>query len=152
MGNSAVRPKGTRSQQFRCCVFGLLVCALGSGCESLNGASLMRLGMPVGRAEGFRAEEDHRQSFQTEGDSEAMRWLLANRVESGLSVAEVNRVFGQEGEREFGDNWLKTNGGHLRADDVVYKWGPDRDGHSVYLGFRDGRLVNFDPSEFRESF
>jgi hypothetical protein len=92
-------------------------------------------------------EETYRRRFQVDGDPEAMQWLLANRVQNGMSVNDINQVLGDEGEREFNDQFLKSNGGTYRASDVIYRWGPDKTGRSVYLGFRDGHLANFNPDE-----
>ena len=67
-----------------------------------------------------------------------------------MRVAEIGEVIGEEGERVFNDRQIKTRGGHYRATDTTYRWGPDSGGRSVYLIFRDGALLNYDPEEFRK--
>ena len=93
-------------------------------------------------------QETNRRRYQKERLPAAMQWLMANSIESGMSLSEVNRVFGEEGRREFNDTWIKTNGGHYRSGDKVHKWGPDSGGRTVYLVFRDGHLVNFDSRDY----
>jgi hypothetical protein len=78
-----------------------------------------------------------------------MRWLLAHRVKGGMSYAAVCHVLGEDGERETKDRWLKTGGVNIRIDDEVYAFGPDSEGRNLYLFFRDDRLINFDPDEFK---
>ena len=80
-----------------------------------------------------------------------MQSLLQNRVENGMTPAEISHVLGEEGERVYEDGWIKNRGGHYQAGDETWKWGPDRKGNSVYLVFRESRLVNFDASEFETS-
>ena len=124
-------------------------CVLAAGCESLDTAGVSLTARPADDGSGSRSEEQYRRQYQTSRDPEAMRWLLAHRIESGMSVVDVNHVLGEEGTRALNDRWVKTNGGHYRSGDVVYKWGPENQGKSVYLVFRDGHLVNFDPNEYR---
>ncbi|MGH7202765.1 MAG: hypothetical protein ACREJB_19320 [Planctomycetaceae bacterium] len=94
-------------------------------------------------------ETAHRREYQESRSREAIRWLLANRVDNGLSIRDVNRMLGEQGRREKGDLWLKRNGGQYRATDEAWQWGPDADGRTYYLIFRDGQLVNFDPRQYR---
>ncbi|WP_339744557.1 hypothetical protein [uncultured Rubinisphaera sp.] len=92
----------------------------------------------------FAEEEQHREHFIETRQSADIRWLLKNSVKNGMSKADVNRVLGEDGEREFNDSNLLANEGLYRADDKVYRWGPDRDGNSYMLVFRDGHLINFE--------
>lgn len=121
-----------------------------AGCGSLNGTGMASLDSVTREKKEVRSEESQRRRFREERDPEAMRWLLGHRVAAGMEVADVNQVFGEEGVREFGDRWLKASNGLYHEGDVIYKWGPDSEGHTVYLAFRDGRLVNFDPEEYRK--
>lgn len=93
--------------------------------------------------------EMQQRKFQIDGDPAAFSWLLGHLVDNGMTVAMVNEVIGSEGMREFDDAAMKRNGGNYQQTDVGYKWGPDRNGRSVVLFFREGKLVNFDQSEFR---
>ncbi len=127
----------------------LLVAAVVCGCETFQSSFLSAV-LNLSPSRRAAEEEAFRREYQETHSAAAMQWLLANCVHSGMTLEEVNRVLGEEGVREYDDLPIKTNGGFYRADDVVYRWGPDNQGHSVYLVFRDGRLVNFDPDEFRE--
>ncbi len=98
-----------------------------------------------------KAADKRRERYLEHRDAKALRWLLANGVYAGMSVAEVNRELGEDGEREFNDLRFKNDGSKLRADDIVYRWGPDSEGNNYYLGFRNDRLVNFNPDEFRDA-
>lgn len=95
-----------------------------------------------------REEETHRQSYQSSRNPEDLRWLLANRISSGMTVSEVGRVIGEAGRRLEDDSWIKKGGGHYRSGDEAWKWEQDRNGQSLILVFREGRLVNFDPSAY----
>ena len=119
--------------------------ALLEGCEGLHEMNIAKWG---DTQDGHKQEEVHRKQYQADRDPAALRWLLAHRIHTSMRVEEVNNVLGEEGAREYNDNWLTTKGGQYRTDDKVYKWGPDANGRSVYLVFRDGRLTNFDPSEY----
>jgi len=96
-----------------------------------------------------RKESESRLLYLKEGDPQAMRWLLGHRLETGMTLADVNKVFGQVGVEETNDSWIKKNNARYRRNDETYRWGPDSQGQSVYLVFRDDQLVNFDPTEFR---
>lgn len=91
--------------------------------------------------------DSERNRYQADRSPRAQRWLLAHGVQRQMTVAEINTVFGEDGERVYDDAWLKK-GSSYRSDDVVFRWGPDRRGRSVYLVFRNERLINFDPKEF----
>ena len=64
-----------------------------------------------------------------------------------MSVKDISNVLGEDGVRVHDDTWLKR-GTAYREDDTVYRWGPDKNGRDIYLVFREGRLINFDPKEF----
>ncbi|HBN77400.1 MAG TPA: hypothetical protein DD473_16655 [Planctomycetaceae bacterium] len=96
------------------------------------------------RKAGFAKEEQHREQFIETRKPADIRWLLKNSVKNGMSKADVDRVMGEDGEREFNDSNLLANEGLYRADDKIYRWGPDRDGNSYMLVFRDGHLINFE--------
>jgi hypothetical protein len=119
-----------------------------AGCESP--AWTKSLNESFGSTEaGPRAEEEHRREYVNTHSSKSIRWLLNHCVKQGMSYDQVSRILGEEGEREPNDRWLKTSGANIRIDDQVYKFGPDSEGHMLYLFFRDDRLINFDPSEFK---
>ena len=56
---------------------------------------------------------------------------------------------GEDGTLETGDRRLMTGGGNYRVGDEMYAFGPDSKGKTVYLAFREDRLVNFERSEFK---
>jgi hypothetical protein len=123
-----------------------LGCALGCGSpewmRSMNDSSAWS-----GSAS-RKIEEKKRQEYVETHDRKAMRWLLSHSIESGMKYDEVCKVMGEEGTQESNDRAFKSNGTDYYLDDVMYSW-KDNEGRAIYLGFRDGRLVNFDRSEFR---
>lgn len=127
----------------------MLTIALLSGCESFEQSSLSRM-LPFGKKTNLAPQEvEQRQKFMNERDPEAFRWLLSQRIHNEMSAEQVAHVLGESGERRLNDREYKTNGGFYQTTDVGYQWGPDRTGHTVVLFFRDGKLINFDPAEFR---
>lgn len=96
----------------------------------------------------FHSEAEHRRRFQDDGDPAAIRWLKAHRLRPGMSIDEVNDVFGRDGVHVVADRRFKDGGSLYHRDDVVYRWGPDADGVNHYLVFREGKLVNYEPEEF----
>ena len=121
-----------------------------SGCEGGPGSIFTGLQAPQGKVDSDSSIATYRQRYLTDRDPEALGWLLGNAIQQGMTVGDVSDVLGQEGEREFDDRRLKTGGHHYRATDVAYRWGPDSNGRAVYLFFRDDKLLNFDPEQFRE--
>jgi hypothetical protein len=65
-----------------------------------------------------------------------------------MSYDDVRHVLGEDGTHEERDRWLKTKGINIRIDDDVYSFGPDSDNRTLYLFFREDRLINFDPTDF----
>lgn len=121
-----------------------------SGCGSFSARNLPDFDDMFGVKAGVRDEEQHRQSYQKSRDPEDLRWLLANRISSGMSVSEVGRIIGQEGRRLYDDTWIKRGTGYYQSGDEAWKWEQDRNGQSLILVFREGRLVNFDPGDYSE--
>lgn len=122
--------------------------ALG-GCETPAGPQFQW--WSTHRIEEEESLGEHRSRFQQQGDPQSFRWLLANHLASGMSLYEVEEVLGSEGERVWNDSQFKKGEGRYQESDETYKWGPDRNGTSAYLIFRDGKLVNYDPSQYRKS-
>ncbi len=121
----------------------VLACA---GCET---AEVQALLPEYFRHHTSEAEiEQHRERFIVDRDPESFRWLLTHGVENGMTVMDVNLVLGDTSERIDNDVELKRERGEYLQTDVAYKWGPDRDGHSVVLFFREGHLVNFRSEQF----
>ena len=127
----------------------LLSFALLVGCGSIEQTSLARM-LPFGNKTNVSPQEtEQRQKFMNERDPDAFRWLLSHRIHTEMTPEQVAHVLGESGERRFDDREYKTNGGFYQTTDVGYQWGPDRKGHTVVLFFRDGKLINYDPAEFR---
>ena len=120
----------------------------GAGCETLHEAGVPGLAGFLNTEAAVQEEERHRTEYQESRDPAELRWLMRNRIQSGMSPSEVSKVIGDEGERVYDDGWVKNEGGYYQANDEAWKWGPDREGKSVILVFRDRQLVNFDPREF----
>ena len=148
----ALRSGAVRSRtRSACLVLGLL--AIAAGCESTAGLGARGTGAKQrADAQPFDsplAEEVHyRTEYQSQRSKQAMRWLMSHRIQSGMSREEVAHVLGEDGEIEHDDRWIKGNVGVYHVDDVTWCFGPDSEGHSVYLVFRDNRLINFDPKDY----
>lgn len=142
----------TMAERSSSVIFALCACtfALVAGCESLHEAGVPGMKRFVDVESRVQEEERQRTLYLTDRSPAAMQWLLHHRLRSGMTRVEIDHIFGEEGVREFGDRWLKTNGGYYRSGDKVYKWGPDSEGRSIYLVFREGVLINFDPNEFAD--
>lgn len=118
-----------------------------AGCESLepfNNIALSRQRREANRAKAV----EMREKYLTTGDTRAIRWLLANSIDEGMEVDEINRILGQDGELETADRFVKTGKITYHVDDVTYRWGPDDHGKTYFLVFRDGKLVNFEPAHY----
>lgn len=126
-------------------VIGLLAMLGGCGSSGVDGLDLWLAG---DRLEDERLAVEHRERFAAEGDPESLQWLLSNRITTGMTDTEVAHELGQEGERLYGTGHLKRGDSRYRESDVFYKWGPTSDGRSIYLAFRDDRLLHFDVEEF----
>ena len=132
-------------------VLAVLAVGAASGCQSLHDAGVPGMAAFLNSETQSKEEERHRTSYQTSRDPSEMRWLLRNKVYSGMSPSEVSKIIGDEGERVYDDGWVKNEGGYYQASDEVWKWGPDRKGQSVMLVFRENELLNFDPTEFEDT-
>lgn len=131
---------------------GILLATILAGCETpgwaerLDEAFTFSPGKDAGH---YREEgERHRKKYAATHDREALHWLLRHCIEPGMSYHDVCRALGEDGVRESRDNWIKNNGGNYQVGDDAYAFGPDNHGQTLYLVFRDDKLVNFDPREF----
>ena len=135
-----------------CCHLAMAVLLTFTGCESLDEAGIPTPGASARAQKKVLEEESYRERYQTSRDYRSLKWLLANRVKSGMTLAEINAILGESGERIYDDLPFKTKGGNYRSSDVAYKWGPTSSGNAVVLMFRDRKLVNFDPYEFEDEY
>lgn len=126
----------------------LIVALALTGCQSAGSELLPGLQALLDGKSSVMDEETHRREFQKSRSPKEMNWLLRNSINAGMAVSEVSKVLGEEGRRVYDDGWIKRGGGHYQSGDKAWKWGPDREGRSVFLVFRDGKLVNYDPNEF----
>ena len=126
-------------------ITGLTAAFAGCGSSGVDGLDLWLAG---DRLEDERLAAKHRERFAAHGDPESLQWLLSNRITTAMTETEVAHELGQEGERLYGTGHLKRGDSRYHESDVFYKWGPASDGRSVYLAFRDDRLLHFDASEF----
>lgn len=127
----------------------LALCTALCGCEALQEAGVPGMEPFIDNTARQEEEQKYRDQFLIEKDPEALKWLLENRIHSGMTVNDVDKILGEPGEREFSDRWIKNDGdGRYRASDKVYRWGPDNQGRSIYLVFRENLLVNFDPLDY----
>jgi len=98
-----------------------------------------------------RTADKQRERYRRTQDAAAFRWLLAKRIRTGMTLAEVNRELGQDGNRRYGDARFKARNVGVQATDETWEWGPDKDGTTYMLFFRNDRLVNFEPSQYDDS-
>lgn len=117
------------------------------GCESPGWVKSLGDALGSSPENSAQAEARYQEEYAATRSRTAMYWLLANRVESGMGYLDVCRVLCQEGASEPAERWVKGSG--YQIGDEVYRFGPDNHGQSVYLVFREGRLVNFDPERFK---
>jgi hypothetical protein len=120
-----------------------------AGCESPEWTRSLNDSFSAAEKTGPKTEEEHRREYVATHSHESMRWLLSHRVQTGMSYNQVRHVLGEDGTLETGDRKLMTGGGNYRVGDEMYAFGPDSKGKTVYLAFRENRLVNFEPSEFK---
>lgn len=126
----------------------LVVACVTSGCgtlASLSQEDLAAMFMPPKVDQAELAVQ--RSRFMEEKSPESVDWILANALRQGMTTTEVGSAFGEDGERIYDDEWLKCGNLYQRTDET-YRWGPDSAGRSVYLVFRDGTLVNYDPDQY----
>lgn len=133
------------------CVFLMLLALLASGCETPGWAERLDEAFTPAPKVTPQDVEQHRTRYFKSRDREELYWLLRHEVESGMSYEDVCHAIGQNGVPEKHDTWVKTNGGNYQLGDHVYAFGPDNQGQTVYLVFRENKLVNFDPTEFSSS-
>ena len=94
-------------------------------------------------------ELTHRKEYQLNGSRKALQWLLANRIDQGMDRKTVSEILGQEGERKRDDNKFKSQSSSIRRGDKTYRYGPDNGGRSIYLMYRDDKLINYDAKDFQ---
>lgn len=130
-------------------VAGLLCAGAGAlgGCESVGKVTPQVSAKSSPEDSSKKTPDSERRRYQADRSSSAARWLLAHCIHRQMTVKEINNVFGEDAVRVHDDTWLKKGNGY-REDDTVYRWGPDKNGRDIYLVFRGGRLINFDPKEF----
>jgi len=127
------------------------VCIL-SGCEGGLHQAMRLPGIPSAAdlREQTRTAAEHRRRFKETGDPKSIRWLLAHRVQEGMSVEEVDRVLGVDGKRRYEDASFKAHNRGVRATDATYEWGPDSKGSPYLLFFRNDRLINHRPERYAD--
>ena len=128
----------------------LLTCLLLASCETLKAPGSTADWFARNNRSHEREVQSYRTQWQTRKDKAAIRWLLASQIHNGLTPDEVSLRVGEVGTREHNTREFKREGDGFRVDDEFYRFGPDRDGEVYYLGFRDGKLVNFDAKNFAD--
>lgn len=122
-----------------------------AGCESMADWEQAGTHAAAGRIEAAKEAESYRKRYQSNHDGESLRWLLAQELRNGLTLDEVNQAIGEVGEREPNSQQFKVKGARLRIDDELYKYGPDNNGKTYYLAFRDGALIQYDRRQYDDS-
>lgn len=120
-----------------------------SGCESFGEIKLPGMTTSAELNQEKKLAQEHREQFQINGSPEAIRWLKANRIQTGMSLQTVEQVIGNPGERVYDDDRYKARDDRYHIGDETYKWGPDSNGNSHLLVFRNNRIVNYNPKEFQ---
>ena len=122
---------------------------LSAGCETMHNAGIPGFeSFAKPDIEAQKAAAHHRDEYQQSHDHNSLYWLLAHKIASGMTLNEVEAAIGESGEREL-DTSRVAKGGSYQITDLVYKWGPDSSGFSVVLFFRDGRVYNFNPHDYK---
>lgn len=136
-------------REFRLVTLGVITMIGGIGCGAMHNAGVPGLEMYVKKdpAE-VQHDQDQREKFMLNQDHKALFWLIGHRLENGLLLSEVEEILGVPGEFTSDVDYGKSDGLH-QVTDTAYKWGPDNCGQSVILFFRDGRLSNFNPKDYR---
>jgi hypothetical protein len=129
--------------------FALFVAGVVAGCESPSWTHSLNESFGAKEKSGAGTEEQHRQEYADTHSRESLNWLLSHCVKPGHSYKQVCDILGEEGTHEPNDRLRKAHGETYRIDDEVYAFGPDSNGRTLYLAFREDRLVNFDPEEFK---
>jgi hypothetical protein len=119
------------------------------GCESAEWTRALNDSFSPSNQPSAKVEEAHRQEYIATKSHESMYWLLGNCVEIGMSYKKVSHIMGEDGTPETGDRRILAGGGNYRVGDEIYSFGPDSKGKTVYLAFREDRLVNFERAEFK---
>lgn len=128
----------------------VLGCLLLASCETLKAPGSTADWFARNNKGHEREVQSYRTQWQTRRDKAAIRWLLATQIHNGLTPEEVSVRLGEVGVKEQNTREFKKEGDGFRIDDEFYKFGPDREGESYYLGFRDGQLVQFDAQRFAD--
>lgn len=134
-----------------CCIALLSIfCFASAACETLRS--------PGSTADWFsrtgktleREADANRQIWQSQRQPAAIRWLLSTQIRNGLTLEEVNQRLGDTGEKEQNTREFKREGDGFLVDDELYRFGPDREGEVYYLGFREGKVVNFEGDNYAD--
>lgn len=125
-------------------------CLLLSSCETLKAPGSTADWFARNNKSHEREVDAYRNQWQTHRDRAAIRWLLASQVHNGLTPEEISTRVGEVGTREANTTEFKREGDGFRIDDEFYRFGPDKDGEVYYLGFREGKLINFDAHVFAD--
>ena len=129
------------------CIGGLMLFGV-SGCDTLSKAGVPGLESYVKRdPEELKFETAKREEFTLHHDHKALYWLMANRIETGMRLSEVEQILGESGE-DVSDQSYGTKDGIHQTTDSAYSWGPDSEGRSVVLFFREGHLANFNRKDY----
>jgi len=95
-----------------------------------------------------RSEEiTHRSRYQATRSSADLEWLMKNRIENGLTVDSVNNILGQKGKALDAENQVSQASASSGSKDGTYEYGPDDQGRTYHLTFRNSRLVEYTPSD-----
>lgn len=127
---------------------GIAVLAI-AGCESPEWTRSLNDSFAAADQPNPKLEEQYREEYAATHSPKSMRWLLSHCVEMGMSYKKVCQIMKEEGAPVTGDKSVLSGGGNYRVGDEVYAFGPDTNGKTVYLVFREDRLVNYDRSEFK---
>lgn len=130
---------------------GLTLVALAAvlGCQTLHNAGVPGLEDYV-KPDPVQVEmaRSNRDKFAIDRDHKALYWLLSKKVSNGMKLAEVEDVLGSPGEEASEFKGANSDGIH-QTTDSAFKWGPDSEGCSVVIWFRDGHVCNFNPKDYR---
>lgn len=90
-----------------------------------------------------REEQQHRAKYQATRSSKEFQWLQEHRLENGMTLETVNHLLGQKGKRIDGAGENPADSDAAHKHDGAYRYGPDDQGHTLQLTFKNGRVVDY---------
>lgn len=124
---------------------------LASGCDTLDESGVPGMSNFIDRSDERRQLAEMRDQYQRDRSPEALQWLMRHHVRTGMSPSAISEILGEAGQPEPASSPVLKQGA-FRQGDAVYRWGPDAESRSIFLVFRNDRLINYDPQSASSLF